>query len=265
MYKKVPSITVLGTKIDAVQIPDIIQCMEDWIVKSNHRNYIVAANADTIVTAKFNVPVQKAVNESSLAIPDGFPLVFMGRLHGYPLKNRAYGPDLMLEFLKVSEEKRYSHFFYGATEETLNRLKKNMIALFPRINITGSYAPPFRPLTPEEDNGVVKMINSASPDVLWVGIGCPKQELWMHGHRERLDIPVMAGVGAAFDFLAGVKPQAPYWMQNNGFEWLFRLITEPKRLWRRYLINNFLFIYYVGIESILRIFALRRIKPVSKI
>lgn len=130
--------------------------------------------------------------------------------------------------------------------------------LFPGIRIAGSYAPPFRPLTGEEDAGIVEMIKGAAPDVLWVGIGCPKQELWMREHKEMLNVPVMVGVGAAFDFLSGVKPQAPVWMRDNGLEWLFRLAGEPKRLWRRYLIGNSLFIYYVLEEAVAKTFFVRR-------
>lgn len=243
--RNVSSLEILGTRVDAVEIPDIIQYMEDCIVKNIHHNYIVVANADTIIQSSRNLEMQEAVNASSLSIPDGFPLLVMQRLNGKPLKKRAYGPDLMKEFLKISEEKRYSHFFYGATKETLAALTKKLKVLFPEIRISGAYSPPFRPLTPEEDKVIIEMINKAAPDVLWIGIGCPKQELWMCQHSKKLNIPVMAGVGAAFDFLAGTKPQAPPWIRDNGFEWLFRLVTEPKRLWRRYLINYPLFVYYL--------------------
>lgn len=243
--KNVSSIKILGTRVDAVQIPDIIQYMEDRIAKKSHHNYIVVANADTIIQSSRNLEMREAVNASSLSIPDGFPLLVIQRLNGKPLKKRAYGPDLMKEFLKIAEKKKYSHFFYGATEGTLADLTKKLKVLFPEISIAGAYSPPFRPLTEAEDKAIVEMINKAAPDVLWVGIGCPKQELWMYHHGKKLNIPVMAGVGAAFDFLAGAKPQAPRWIRDNGFEWLFRLVTEPKRLWRRYLINYPLFVYYL--------------------
>ncbi|MCX5695227.1 MAG: WecB/TagA/CpsF family glycosyltransferase [Candidatus Omnitrophica bacterium] len=224
--------------------------MEDCIAKNIHHNYIIVANVDTIMQSKHNPKIQEAVNASSLSIPDGFPLLIMQRLHGNPLKKRAYGPDLMNGFLKITGEKKYSHFFYGATEDTLDNLTKKLKVLFPGIRIAGAYSPPFRPLTLDEDAKIVEMINKAAPSVLWVGIGCPKQELWMYEHREQLSVPVMLGVGAAFDFLAGVKPQAPRWIRDNGFEWFFRLITEPKRLWRRYLMNYPLFVYHVLVELV---------------
>lgn len=258
MDRSIPCLHVLDTRVDAVQIPEIIRYMDDCIAKKSGCEYIVVANVDTVVKSKSDGVFKKAVDESGLSIPDGFPLLLMGRLKGYQLKKRAYGPDLMFEFLKSSESKGYSHFFYGATDDTLTRLIKNIKMLFPGIRIAGSYAPPFRPLTGEEDAGIVEMIKGAAPDVLWVGIGCPKQELWMREHKEMLNVPVMVGVGAAFDFLSGVKPQAPVWMRDNGLEWLFRLAGEPKRLWRRYLIGNSLFIYYVLEEAVAKTFFVRR-------
>jgi len=245
----ISSIKVLGTRVDAVQILDITKHMDGWINQDKKHNYIVVANLNTIITGKRNTYFQEAVNNSSLVIPDGFPLLIMGRLAGYPLKKRAYGPDLMLSFLKETEEKQYAHFFYGATEETLSKLISNLKTQFPKIKIAGFFAPPFRPLTQEEDKNIIEMINDSSPAVLWVGIGCPKQEKWMYEHREKLNAPVMLGVGAAFDFLAGTKPQAPAWMRDNGFEWVFRLVTEPRRLWRRYIVDGSLFLWFLCVEA----------------
>lgn len=247
-HKNIPSIKILGTRVDAVQFPDIYKYIENCIAKNIRHNYITVANVDTIMQSRHNPKMREAVNASNLSIPDGFPLLIMQRLHGNPLKKRAYGPDLMKGFLEITQDKEYSHFFYGATQETLSKLIKNLKASFPKIRIAGAYSPPFRPLTNNEDIEIIKMINKAAPDVLWVGIGCPKQELWMYNFKEQLNVPVMAGVGAAFDFLAGTKKQAPRWIRDNGFEWLFRLIIEPKRLWRRYLVECPLFIYYVLLE-----------------
>jgi len=183
-------------------------------------------------------------------VPDGISLVVLAKIYNYHLKKRVYGPDLMLEFLKKADFKGYSNFFYGSAKEVLNLLIKNFKIKFPSLNIVGVYSPPFRELTVDEDREIVDMINRASPDVLWVSLGCSKQQLWMYEHKDKLNVPVMVGVGAAFDFLSGVKPQAPRWMRDNGFEWLFRLFTEPKRLWRRYLINGPLFVYFVAQELV---------------
>jgi len=178
-------------------------------------------------------------------------MVILARLFGFPLKKRVYGPEFMLSILQQTDQKRYSHFFYGSTRETLDQLIATAKNRFPGLSVAGSYAPPFGLLSVEEDRAVVDLINNASPDFLWVGLGCPKQQLWMHAHRDRVHAPVMAGVGAAFDFISMRKAQAPAIMRACGFEWLFRLIMEPKRLWKRYIINNAVFMYYLCI-SLLR-------------
>lgn len=239
---------ILGMRINLVQIPEIINCISVWIENKERGNYIVVSNAYDVVAGKKDERIRNAVNASSLSIPDGISLVLFARLNGRAIKKRAYGPDLMLDFLKLAEIKGYYSFFYGTTQDTLKSLIINLKLRFPALKVAGSYAPPFRSLTVAEDKEIANIINLASPDVIWVGLGTPKQQLWMYDHRERINAPVMIGVGAAFDFLAGIKPQAPRWIRDNGFEWLFRLITEPKRLWRRYLIDYPLFVYYVLVE-----------------
>lgn len=247
--KKSQSLDVMGMRLNLVQIPEVITSISRWIEDKDLGNYIVVFTANDAVAGRRDPEVRNAVNGSSLTVPDGISLVFLARLRGYPLKKRVYGPDLMLEFLILAESRGFSNFFYGTTPETLDILTNELKRRFPGLKISGVYAPPFRPLSGEEDARVIEIINKASPDVLWVGLGTPKQQLWMHEHKDKLRVPVMAGVGAAFDFLAGTKRQAPRWIRESGFEWLFRLITEPKRLWRRYLINNSLFIYYAGKEA----------------
>lgn len=253
-------ISILGMKVDMVEIPNVIEAMEGWINKKLFHNYIVVSNADGVMKHKVDIRMRQAVNASSLSVPDGFSLICLGRLKGYSLKRRVYGPDLMSEFIDTTKDKEYSHFFYGGNGVTLDKLLSNLKHKFPDLKIAGYYSPPFRALTPEEDRLVIERINSSNPDVLWVGIGCPKQEIWMLEHKDKLNVPVMVGVGAAFDFLAGTKPQAPTWIRNNGFEWLFRFASEPKRLWRRYLINNSLFVFYVTLELISKAFTLNKNK-----
>ena len=250
---------ISGTKVDCVETVDVISAMEGWIRNRQLHNYVVTSNANNVVLGKSNESLQKAVNSSSLSVADGISLVIVARLRGYALNRRVYGPDLMLEFLRISEVKGYSNFFYGSTDETLKLLVKSLKMMFPRLRIAGYHSPPFSASVHSEKKEI-EIINKSCPDVVWVGLGGVKQELWMYESKDELSVPVLIGVGAAFDFLAGSKRQAPLWIRNNGFEWLFRLITEPKRLWRRYLINNFLFIYYAGIELLLSVFAFRRIK-----
>jgi N-acetylglucosaminyldiphosphoundecaprenol N-acetyl-beta-D-mannosaminyltransferase len=219
--------------------------VEHFIQERSYGHYISVNNADSVMQCIKNLHVKAAINASDLSVPDGMPLILLGRLHGYDLKARVYGPDLMNYCLKVMQDKSFNCFFYGATEATLTKLVTNLKKDFPKLNVIGSFAPPFRELTEKETENVINMINVASPDVLWVGLGCPKQELWMHRHKNRLKVPVMIGVGAAFDFFAKTKPQAPRWMRDHGLEWSFRLLTEPRRLWKRYLWNGPIFMWHV--------------------
>ena len=233
-----------------VQASDVMDAMDGWIRNRSYGHYVVFNTANDMVESATHTDVRNAMNQSDLCVPDGISLVLLGRMHGYTLRRRVYGPDLMLDFLKRPSTKSYRHFFYGGTAYVLTRLVEYLRNAFPNIQIAGYHAPPFRPLSDEEDKEIMDKINQAHPDVVWVGLGGPKQQLWMHAHRACLRVPVMAGVGAAFDFLSGAKPQAPIWLRNNGLEWLFRLFTEPRRLWRRYLVNNARFLVYMGREGV---------------
>jgi N-acetylglucosaminyldiphosphoundecaprenol N-acetyl-beta-D-mannosaminyltransferase len=177
------------------------------------------------------------VNAADLVVPDGVPLVWMMRRLGFPQQERVYGPDLTLRILEAAAQEGIPVGFYGSTPQTLERLLENLRRRFPALQVAYRCSPPFRPLTPEEDETVVREINASGTRVLFVGLGCPKQERWMAAHKGRVQA-VMMGVGAAFDFLAALKPQAPRWMQRAGLEWLFRLLSEPRRLWRRYFYHN---------------------------
>jgi N-acetylglucosaminyldiphosphoundecaprenol N-acetyl-beta-D-mannosaminyltransferase len=178
-----------------------------------------------------------------MVTPDGMPLAWIGRLGGHKNMTRVCGSELMMEVFKASVTKGYRHYLYGGNEGVPELLKEKMEAIFPGIKVVGTYSPPFRPLTDEEDEAIVKSINETKPDIVWVGIGAPKQERWMSAHLNRLEAPVMVGVGAAFDFNSNLKKRAPMWIQKVGMEWFFRLATEPRRLWRRYLKNNPMFVF----------------------
>jgi N-acetylglucosaminyldiphosphoundecaprenol N-acetyl-beta-D-mannosaminyltransferase len=177
-----------------------------------------------------------------MVTPDGMPLVWFSHLKGYTFVERVYGPDLMLAVCEHSLSPGYRHFLYGGGKGVPELLAEKLKFRFPKLQVVGSFSPPFRALTTEEDNQVVDMINAAHSDIVWVGLSTPKQELWMAGHVARLSPSVLVGVGAAFDIHAGLKRQAPYWMQRRGLEWMFRLANEPQRLARRYLVNNPIFI-----------------------
>jgi N-acetylglucosaminyldiphosphoundecaprenol N-acetyl-beta-D-mannosaminyltransferase len=194
--------------------------------------------------------LRRIYNHAGLSAPDGVPLVWLSHLAGHRGVRRVYGPDLMLSLCERSTSKGYRHFLYGGAEGVAERLRTNLQHRFPGIRIVGSFEPPFRELTLEEDGQVVRLINQGNPDVIWVGLGTPKQERWMAAHLGRLNAPILVGVGAAFDFHAGVKKQAPVWMRRTGLEWFFRLLSEPRRLGRRYLLYNPQFVGLVLLQAL---------------
>ena len=207
-------------------------------------DYICVSNVHTTVMAHENESYKKIQNEAAMVLPDGKPLSVLERKKGgFQRAEKVSGPDLMPELFKMSEEMGYKHFFYGSTERTLELLKDNLQQKYPKLQIVGMYAPPFRQLTDKEDEEVIQRINEEKPDFLWVGLGAPKQEVWMASHKNKISA-VMIGVGAGFDFHAGVVKRAPVWMQRSGLEWLYRLFQDPKRLWKRYVVTNSKFIWY---------------------
>ena len=208
-----------------------------WI-ETRQRHYVNICTADTIVQCYDQPKLADIVMEAGMATTDGTPLVWLARHFGFKESNRVYGPDLMLELCTLSEEKGYTHYFYGATDKVLAKLQKNLLRRFPRMKIAGLYSPPFRPLNDEEKDDVSERINAARPDIVWCGLGTPKQDYWVAEFRPRLNAAAILAVGAAFNFHAGHIRQAPRWMMRSGLEWLFRLCLEPRRLWRRYIIGN---------------------------
>jgi len=239
---------VLGVRVDAVQIPDVVALLQEWIARSGRSRYIAVTGMHGITEAQHDPQVRDALNTADLVVPDGMPLVWLGRLHGHALKRRVYGPELMLSFCQATVQRGYRHFFYGGAPGVPQQLADVFRQRFPGFRVVGTYSPPFRPLTPQEDEEITRLIRKAAPDILWVGLSTPKQESWMFEHRERFDVPVMIGVGAAFDLHTGRLKQAPAWMREAGLEWLFRLIQEPRRLWRRYIIHGAKFCYWVALE-----------------
>jgi N-acetylglucosaminyldiphosphoundecaprenol N-acetyl-beta-D-mannosaminyltransferase len=186
-------------------------------------------------------------NRAGMVTPDGMPLVWVGRWYRRKME-RVCGPDLLPAICAAS--RGWTHYLYGGGPGVPELLAQRLTDRHRGLTIAGAYSPPFRELSPEEDEDIVRRINDANPDIVWVGLGTPKQEQWMASHRARLNAPVLVGVGAAFDFHAGVKRQAPRWLRHSGFEWCFRLATEPRRLWKRYLRNNPLFVYQLALQLI---------------
>jgi N-acetylglucosaminyldiphosphoundecaprenol N-acetyl-beta-D-mannosaminyltransferase len=227
-----PRVNVLGVGISAVQLAEAVQIILTWAAERAPR-YVCCSNVHSIIESRRDAALRAVHNRAGLVTPDGMPLVWACRSAGFPAVGRVYGPDVLLATCQAGLDQGLRHYFYGGGPGVAERLAARLIEKFPELQVAGLYAPPFRPLTAAEDAHIVNQINTAAPHVVWVGLGMPKQERWMADHVGRVRA-VLVGVGAAFDFHAGVKPQAPRWMQQRGLEWAFRLATEPRRLWRRY-------------------------------
>ena len=227
-------VNVLGVGISVVNMTIALNEIQRWI-KNGARKYVCVRDAHGLILCQNDNLLREIHNSADMVTPDGMPLVWLLKIAGFGYAGRVYGPDIMSGLLKLSCESGYKHFFYGSTEEVLNCLRQNIERRFPGVVIVGSFAPPFRQLEPDEIERVVRVINESGANIVWVGLGTPKQELWMAQQRGSLRAEVLIGVGAAFDFHSGVTPQAPKFIQRSGFEWLYRLATEPRRLWRRYL------------------------------
>ena len=243
----IPSFRVLDVRVNAVQIPDTLRILERWIVDGARARYVAVTGMHGASEAQKDPDFKRALDGADLVVPDGMPLVWLGRLRGFGnLRRRVYGPELMETFCRQTGSK-YRHFFYGGAPGVADQLAKVEQERH-GVQVAGTYCPPFRPLTSEEELEIESIINQASPDVLWVGLSTPKQEMWMYRYRDKLQVPVMLGVGAAFDLNTGRLKQAPRWMRENGLEWLFRLLAEPRRLWRRYILNGSGFVWNVLLE-----------------
>lgn len=242
-----PKFHVLGIPVNAVQIPDAIAWMRFCIRERGRSRYVAVTGMHGVTETRSDAEFRNILKNADLVVPDGMPLVWLGRLRGFrQLVRRVYGPELMETFCRETGSE-YRHFFYGGAPGVADHLAQVEHERH-GVVVAGTYCPPFRPLTDEEDSEVVALINASGADVVWVGLSTPKQERWMYQHRDKLNVPLMLGVGAAFDLNTGRLQQAPRWMRENGLEWLFRLIAEPKRLWRRYLVQGSKFVWNVLLE-----------------
>jgi N-acetylglucosaminyldiphosphoundecaprenol N-acetyl-beta-D-mannosaminyltransferase len=247
-------INILGVGLSAINMTQALEQMVAWI-EMRQMAYIVVAPVYTLMVSQFNAVYREIVNRANMVTPDGMPLVFLTRWMGHPNVRRVYGPDLMLAFSSLAATQGYTSFYYGGHAGVPDQLAEVLTHRFAGLKVVGTYSPPFRPLDQDEKKQVIDMINAANPDVVWVGLGSPKQDFWVAEYRKELTAPILIGVGAAFDFLIGRRPQAPGWMQRYALEWLFRLYHEPRRLWRRYLIYNPLFVIFMLMQAV----GLRRI------
>jgi N-acetylglucosaminyldiphosphoundecaprenol N-acetyl-beta-D-mannosaminyltransferase len=245
----IPRTKVLGVGVSAVSLESAATEILSWSRTSGAR-YVAVTGVHGVIEAQDDDVFKGILNRSALTVPDGMPLVWLSWLAGRSHVTRVYGPDLTLALSKELAARGLSAFYFGGAAGVADALAGALAARFPGLVTAGTYSPPFRTLTADEKSDVIGRINASGAHVVWIGLSTPKQELWMSEFAPVLEVPALIGVGAAFDFHTGRVRQAPRWIQRSGFEWLFRLATEPRRLWRRYLRNNPRFLYYLVLERL---------------
>jgi N-acetylglucosaminyldiphosphoundecaprenol N-acetyl-beta-D-mannosaminyltransferase len=246
-------VNVLGVGISPLSIPLAVAAMERAI-EHHSKGYICVTGVHGVSEAQGDAGFRSILNGAFLNTPDGMPMVWLGKAAGHPGMDRVYGPDLMLQACRVSQQTRWKHFFYGGAPGVAELLASTLRTRYPYLRVAGTFTPPFRPLNPQEKAELQGKVAAAQPDIIWVGLSTPKQEAFMAEALGWLDTTLMVGVGAAFDLLSGRVAQAPRWIQRCGMEWLFRFSQEPRRLWKRYLKNNPLFV----LRLLLQMMGLRR-------
>jgi N-acetylglucosaminyldiphosphoundecaprenol N-acetyl-beta-D-mannosaminyltransferase len=244
-----PSVMVLGSRVHLVTLDQTIEQIERWIQERDgtcHR--VVVTGFHGLHEAHKSASLQAILNSADLWVPDGIAPVLIARLRKLKIAGRVPGTEIMHAFFERANGQAYRSFFYGETEETLVLLRRKLTDTWPGHQIVGMLSPPFRPATPHEDREAIDRINDARPDVLWVALGAPKQDLWIHERLSQLNVPVAIGVGAAFRFVAGIVPRCPDWVGRAGLEWAYRFAKEPQKLWKRDLIDGPQFLFRVGLQ-----------------
>jgi N-acetylglucosaminyldiphosphoundecaprenol N-acetyl-beta-D-mannosaminyltransferase len=246
-----PTVDILGTNVAAVNLQDAVGLVENWVKNPDFGHYVCATGVHGITEGMRNPAIQEIHNKADAVVPDGMPLVWLGRQRGHHSMGRVYGPDLMLAVLKRATETGWTSYFYGGAPGVADALKIAMAQKFKGLKVVGTFCPPFRPLNASEESSILAEITRLQPDLLWVGLSTPKQELLMARWKAMgIQTKVMFGVGAAFDFHTGRVRQAPRWIQRCGLEWFFRLCLEPRRLGPRYLRNNPMFVWALLRETL---------------
>jgi N-acetylglucosaminyldiphosphoundecaprenol N-acetyl-beta-D-mannosaminyltransferase len=242
-------VNLLGVGLAASDIPKVLQDVDTW-VSTKTKAYICAPDVHLVMQCQWDPALRRVLNAAALTVTDGMPLVWFCRLVGRRNAKRVYGPDLLLAACADGVGKGRRHYFYGGAPGVADALVERLRTAYPGLEVAGVHCPPFRQLSQAEEAEVASAINAARPDIVWVGLGAPKQEFWMARFRPLLDAPLLVGVGAAFDFHSGAKPQAPKALQRVGLEWVFRLASEPRRLWPRYRKVVPAFIYAVALQAL---------------
>jgi len=244
---EVPRANVLGVGVSAINMAQALSLFESWLA-SGHKGYVCVTGVHGVMEAQRDPGFRRILNESLLTTPDGIPTVWVGRLQGFKKMDRVFGPDLMYEVCRLSVENGYSHFFYGGRPGVAEQLKEVMTNSFPRLRVVGTYTPPFGPLGSQEQEYLLKHVAKSRPDIFWVGLSTPKQEKFMAEYRHKIQSKIMVGVGAAFDLHVGLLKDAPNWVKSSGLQWLHRLVQDPWRLWKRYLLNNPKFLWRISLQ-----------------
>ena len=236
---------VLGVKVSAIDMGLAVKLAEEWIA-AGKPGYVCVTGVHGVMEAKRDPELLRIFNHAAMLTPDGMPLTWVGRLQGFTRMNRVFGPDFMMEMCRISLAQGYRHFLYGGKPGVAQALGEAMQRKFPGLQVAGIFTPPFRSLAPDEERELAEQVRQAQPHILWVGLSTPKQERFMAQYVDRLQVPLLVGVGAAFDFHTGRIRDCPAWIKHAGLQWVHRLIQDPRRLWKRYLINNPAFLWHIA-------------------
>jgi N-acetylglucosaminyldiphosphoundecaprenol N-acetyl-beta-D-mannosaminyltransferase len=229
-------VDVLGIHISVTDMDETVETFARWIA-AGERQLVCVSDMNALLHARADEQLTQVYNTSGLTLPDGMPLVWAGKRAGFDRIARVCGPDLLERVMAEAATRGWSQYFYGGADGVAEQLRDNFVGRHPELRVAGVHSPPYRALTEAEDAATVDQLNKAAPDIIWIGLGAPKQERWMAEHRDRLDAAILIGVGAAFDFHTNRTDRAPLWMQRSGLEWSYRLAKEPRRLWRRYVLG----------------------------
>jgi N-acetylglucosaminyldiphosphoundecaprenol N-acetyl-beta-D-mannosaminyltransferase len=240
---------VLGVKVSAIDLSTAVDMADRWIAAKN-RGYICVTGVHGVMEAQKDTEFLRILNHAFINTPDGMPMSWVGRLQGLSQMDRVFGPDFMAAMCQLSVQRGYRHFLYGGEPGVAELLKKALQRRFPGLRVVGTYTPPFRNLNAEEEDDVLTQVRTSRPHILWVGLSTPKQERFMAQYIDRLDVPLLVGVGAAFDYHTGRIRDCPHWMKRAGLQWLHRLLQDPRRLWKRYLRNNPAFIWNITLQAL---------------
>jgi N-acetylglucosaminyldiphosphoundecaprenol N-acetyl-beta-D-mannosaminyltransferase len=244
----IPSANVLGVRVSAVDLRSAVDLSDQWIRSAMGHGYICATGVHGVMEAHADSELRRVLNHALINVPDGMPMSWVGRLQGFHNMDRVFGPDFMIAMCRLSVERGYRHFLYGGKPGVATLLSETLQRKIPGLQVVGTYTPPFRSLTSDEEKEILAQVRKSRPHILWVGLSTPKQERFMAQYVDYLRVPLMFGVGAAFDFHIGAIRDCSPWIKRAGLQWLHRLMQDPRHLWKRYLRNNPAFLWHIALQ-----------------